>query len=362
MRIAFYAPLKSPNHTVPSGDRLMGRLLMRALERAGHDVTVVSDFRSFAATPDEAQKRQLESQAEHVRLRAAWNTGPTPQLFFCYHPYYKSPDLFGPALCREFRLPYVTAEASYSAKRDAGAWAPHQALIADAVRQATVNIALTERDRVGLQQAIPDGRFASLKPFIETAEFQHVPQESDPGRLITVAMMRRGDKMDSYAMLAGALRLIRERPWTLTIVGDGPMRQDVERLFDDFEPGKITWLGECGSAEIAQALANAGMYVWPGCGEAYGLAYLEAQATGLPVVAQHTAGVPEVVEDGVTGYLTPDGDIEAYAAAIGTLLANQPLRSDMGKNARRFVLEERSLDIAAARLDEILSTYLDMNV
>ncbi len=361
MRIAFYAPLKSPDHPVPSGDRLMARLLASALERAGHDVAVVSDFRSFAATPDEALEREGHAQAERERLRAAWNTGPRPELFFCYHPYYKSPDLFGPALCREFGIPYVTAEASYSPKRDAGAWAPHQALVADAIGLAAVNIALTERDRIGLQQAIPDGRFAALKPFIETSDFQGLPQRVDPQRLITVAMMRRGDKMDSYIMLAGALHTIRERPWTLTIVGDGPMRGEVERLFADFGPGRITWLGERGPAEIAQALASSGIYVWPGCGEAYGLAYLEAQAAGLPVVAQHTAGVPEVVKAGVTGYLTPDGDIAAFAAAIGALLAQPSLRSDLGACARRFVLEERSLDIAAARLDDILSTHLDMN-
>ena len=54
MRIAFYAPLKSPRHPVPSGDRQMARLIVRALEKAGHQVSLASELRSFCAEPDAA--------------------------------------------------------------------------------------------------------------------------------------------------------------------------------------------------------------------------------------------------------------------------------------------------------------------
>ncbi|KQV70432.1 glycosyltransferase family 4 protein [Rhizobium sp. Root1220] len=358
MRIAFYAPLKSPNHSVPSGDRLMARLLIRALELAGHSVELASEFRSFAPTAEIGAELQSAAASELARLRQQWASGPRPQLWFCYHPYYKSPDPFGPVLCAEFGVPYVTAEASYSPKRDQTDWAPLQQLVVDAVRNAAVNITMTQRDKAGLVRAIPDGRFADLKPFIDTAAFDvNAPSGASSQRLIAIAMMRAGDKMDSYMMLAAALRFLRDRPWTLAIIGDGPMREDVERQFAEFAPGRIQWLGELGGAEIADELRNSGIYVWPGCGEAYGLAYLEAQAAGLPVVAQKTAGVPDVVEAGVTGYLTPSNDIAAYAAAIGALLDDPFKRSSMGDSARHFVLGERSLEIAAVKLDTILRGY-----
>jgi glycosyltransferase involved in cell wall biosynthesis len=357
MRIAFYAPLKSPNHPVPSGDRLMARLLIRALELAGHSVEIVSEFRNFAATPEVAAQLKPSADAELERLRQRWNGEQKPQLWFCYHPYYKSPDPFGPALCAEFGIPYVTAEASYSPKRDSTDWAPSQRLVVELVKDAAVNIALTQRDRRGLEQAIPRAAIASLAPFIDTALFEVVSPKPEPNRLIAVAMMRSGDKMRSYAMLAQALDLIKDRLWTLAIVGDGPMRADVERLFANFEPGRIEWLGERSASDVAADLGRSGLYVWPGCGEAYGLAYLEAQAAGLPVVAQKTAGVPEVVMGDVTGHLTPDGDIGTFAAAVGELLDDPATRSVMGTRARRFVLEERSLKIAAATLDTILHTY-----
>ena len=102
-------------------------------------------------------------------------------------------------------------------------------------------------------------------------------------------------------------------------------------------------------------LQSGGIYVWPGFGEAYGLAYLEAQAAGLAVVAQRTAGVPEVVQNGITGILTEAGDTGAFAAAIRQLLTSHELRQTMAATARRFVLGERSLQQAARRLGAILA-------
>ncbi|MGO7181033.1 glycosyltransferase family 4 protein [Rhizobium brockwellii] len=353
MRVAFYAPMKSPNHPVPSGDRLMARLLIRTLELGGHQVDVASEFRTYASTPEAAAALEPAISAELERLRLTWKSEPRPELWFCYHPYYKSPDPFGPAISAEFVIPYVTTEASYAAKRDRTGWAASQKLVGEAIMQAAVNISFTERDQAGLSATFPQARLAGLKPFIDTALFEKVSPAPDPRRLMTVAMMRAGDKMDSYAMLAKALRLIEDRPWTLAVIGDGPMRQQVQALFADF-PGRIEWLGERNAVEIAELLGRGGLYVWPGCGEAYGLAYLEAQAAGLPVVAQETAGVPAVVEAGVTGLLTQDGDVAAYAGAVVALLDDRQRRDAMGQAARRFVLGERSLAMAAQVLNGIL--------
>ncbi|QND18006.1 glycosyltransferase family 4 protein (plasmid) [Rhizobium leguminosarum bv. trifolii] len=353
MRVAFYAPMKSPNHPVPSGDRLMARLLIQALELGGHQVDVASEFRTHVSTPEAAAVLEPVIGAELERLRLTWKSEPRPELWFCYHPYYKSPDPFGPAISAEFAIPYVTAEASYAARRDRTGWAASQKLVGEAIMRAAVNISFTERDQAGITAAFPQARLARLKPFIDTALFEKVSPASDPRRLMTVAMMRAGDKMDSYAMLAKALRLIEDRSWTLAVIGDGPMRQEVQVLFADF-PGRIEWLGERNAVEIAQLLGRGGVYVWPGCGEAYGLAYLEAQAAGLPVVAQETAGVPAVVEAGVTGLLTPNGDVAAYAEAVAALLDDGQSRDAMGQAARRFVLGERSLATAARVLNGIL--------
>ena len=359
MKVAFYSPLKSPNHPVPSGDRLMARLLVAALRHGGAGVDIVSELRGFSreSSAEKLAALMAEADGERGRIAEAWRREGPPDLWFTYHPYYKAPDLLGPPLAREFRIPYVTAEASYSQRRDASGWSEWQAQVREAVSMADVNICMTERDRVGLLEAIPGARTAMLAPFLDASAFLAVTPTPQPGRLVTVAMMRPGDKMDSYRMLAASLALLEDLPWTLEIVGDGPCRPDVEALFVGFAASRILWRGEQGQAEIARTLSRASIYAWPGCGEAYGLAYLEAQAAGLPVVAQAIAGVPEVVLDGHTGVLTPPGDIENYAAAIRRLLIDDLKRAELAARAREFVAGERSLEGAAARLEAIMREF-----
>src|SRR4051812_16028297 len=120
MKVAFYAPLKPPDHPVPSGDRLMARSLIRALKTGGNEVSLISVFRSFLSTEDcnALQDVTQQSLLETDRIAKHWQEFGGPDLWFTYHPYYKAPDLLGPALSRRFAIPYVTAEASYSRRRN----------------------------------------------------------------------------------------------------------------------------------------------------------------------------------------------------------------------------------------------------
>lgn len=336
---------------------MMARLLIRALETAGHEVEVVSHLRSFHRTPDTYAMLQDEAERELDRLRQSWNSRRKPDIWFSYHVYYKSPDLLGPVICKELGIPYLTAEASYAAKRDHDGWKAQQERVRDAVATAALNICFTERDRGGLASLILEASLALFPPFIDIAPYRQVP-DSNPTRLITIAMMRKGDKLASFGMLASALARLDDRDWTLSIIGDGPEREAVQRLFSTFEQ-RIEWLGQKNETEIAALLQAGGIYVWPGTGEAYGVAYLEAQAAGLPVVAQETAGVPAVVMAGTTGFLVKDGDIQAYADAIGFLLDNPKEAMALGHAARRFVHGERSLEQAAIRMNELMRGVAD---
>jgi glycosyltransferase involved in cell wall biosynthesis len=354
VKIAFHAPLKAPDHPVPSGDRQMARLLMKALAQSGFDITLASRLRTFQAEPGPLDDIRREAETEKARLRQEWARDGKPDLWFTYHLYYKAPDLLGPDLAHEWQIPYVTAEASYARKRDRQGWASAQALIREAVGMARVNLCFTDRDRPGLESVAPQARFASLSPFIDTAPYEGMALSSPNPRLVTIAMMRKGDKFASFAMLAKALGLLSDLPWHLTVIGDGPLRTETMALFDGLPAGRIDWRGELPSEAMPSALGDGGIYVWPGCGEAYGMAYLEAEAAGMPVVAQATAGVPAVVRHGKTGLLTPEGDVQAYAAAIRELLLDDAKRNTYGRSARDFVFEERSLRLAAVKLGLIL--------
>ncbi|MDP9133692.1 MAG: glycosyltransferase family 4 protein [Actinomycetota bacterium] len=358
MQVAMYAPLKPPDHPAPSGDRQMARLLMTAMRAAGHEVALVSRLRSYSASPLAEALGELEAKAnlEAQRIEKSWQAGRAPDLWLTYHPYYKAPDLLGPPLCARHAVPYVTAEASYSSRRDRDAWAPYQAHVAAAIRRAALNICFTQRDRDGLSHLVAARRLAQLPPFIDTEPFAAEPQSgaSPTARLITVAMLRKGDKLRSFRMLAEALELLLDLRWQLTIIGGGAARDEVRAMFKGLGTERVVWLGELAPESVAQPLYGADLYVWPGCGEAYGLAYLEAQAAGLPVIAQETAGVPEVVRSGTTGLLTREGDVGQYAQAIRRLIVDADRRRRMARAARAFVCNERSLAQATARLGTLL--------
>jgi len=359
MKIAFYAPLKPPDHPVPSGDRQMARMLIKALELQGHSVEVVSHLRAYLADNGDVRLTNLrdEARAEAERIAAAWVSRGKPDLWLTYHPYYRAPDLLGPSLAASQDIPYVTAEASYARKRDRDDWANAQDFLKSAVEKAALNICFTMRDRDGLAVLGPDIRLAYVPPFIDVANYARGPTARNDKtiQLITVAMMRKGDKFDSYRMLAAALERLDGVDWRLKVIGDGPLRDEVQALFVKLPPARIAWIGEREPDQVADDLRDADLYCWPGCGEAYGLAYLEAQAGGVPVVAQEIAGVPEVVRNGDTGFLTPAGDIAAYADAIRTLASNRKNIRKLGDRARRFVLNERTLEIASRRLDALLA-------
>src|SRR5258706_10720850 len=176
MRIAFYAPLKSPTHGTPSGDRRVAGLLMDALAAAGHRVQVASTFRSYDGDGDEARQRALRSQGEAYAAQLAddWRAAPAadrPELWFTYHLYYKAPDWLGPAVSDALGIPYVIAEASYAPKRAHGPWAfGHEGSVAS-IRKAALVLAPSPDDLPGLVLIIDAKRILHLPPFLGTAPY-----------------------------------------------------------------------------------------------------------------------------------------------------------------------------------------------
>src|SRR5262245_36833227 len=112
MKIAFYAPMKPPSSPVPSGDRRMGRLLLEALELAGHEVQIASKLRSRDGAGDHAAQEQIRVRALTTarRLILYYEANP-PDVWLTYHVYHKAPDWLGPEISKVLRIPYVICEA-----------------------------------------------------------------------------------------------------------------------------------------------------------------------------------------------------------------------------------------------------------
>lgn len=355
----------------------MARLLMRALQATGNQVVLASTLRSWDGGGDRTRQQRIRSVGDRVaqRLIKRYLGAPDPpSAWFTYHLYYKAPDWLGPRVARTLEIPYIVAEASVVPKQAGGPWQQGHETVLQALRSASAVISLNPRDLACLRPALGQHtRLYELQPFLEAStparRGQRPQLRRDAARwlgldpelpwLLAVAMLRRGDKAASFQVLAEAMHRLRERRWQLVVVGDGPARTEVQRLFASFG-SRVVFAG-VQPEEVMPALYGASdLLVWPAVNEAYGMALLEAQTAGLPVVAGRREGVAEVVCDGETGLLTPEGDERAFAHALQSLLDDPRRRHAMAKRAAQRAATEQRFEKAVSVLGQMLSELRDV--
>mgnify|MGYP001816917215 CR=1 FL=1 len=373
MRIAFYAPMKSPSHPRPSGDRRIGRLLIEALQQAGHKVEVFSELRAWEGKGDPGRQGAIRDQAkaETSRILSAINARPErekPDIWFSYHLYHKAPDWIGPAVSSCLNIPYVVAEASYAPRQKQGNWAAGLEQVELALSQASAIICLNPRDTPALERlGGTRDKLHTLTPFLGRDEIDSKQREAsrkelvrlhslDPEIpwLVSVAMMRNDAKLRSYHALARIAAEI-DQPCQLLFIGDGSARQEVEDLFQKI-PHSVVFTGQLEHSAILRILVACDLFVWPAVNEAIGMAILEAQACGLPVVAGASGAIPGILIDGESAYLCDAQDDECMAEHVNKLLADPLLRRQFSRNALDNTARNHSLEAAAYTLNRILAS------
>lgn len=367
-RLAFYAPLKSPRHPNPSGDRTIARLFLAAWRRQGAEIELASQLRARLAGPDPLLQRRLAARAEATAIRLVETyrrrrKAERPQAWFTYHNYYKAVDWIGPKVAAALDIPYLLAEASHAPKRAGGDWDFNHRGAEAAIKAAQAIFCLNPGDKLCLQALVGKRRLVDLPPFLDLAAVAPVMPDRAKARaalirrhrlapaepiLLAVGMMRPGDKLASYRELAEALGKMRRQNWQLLIVGDGTARSEVQAAFAAFG-SRAHFLGRQAPDAMPKIYAGADLLVWPAVNEAFGMALLEAQACGLPVLAGASGGVPAIVSDGSrdrprTGFLVPPHEPSAFAATLREALA-----SDLGAIgvAARSAIKQRH-DITSA--------------
>jgi phosphatidylinositol alpha-1,6-mannosyltransferase len=165
-------------------------------------------------------------------------------------------------------------------------------------------------------------------------------------------------------MLIRSLPLVRRRlpEAAVLVVGDGPSRERLERLTDDLRlRGSVAFAGAVPWADLPPYYAAGDVFCMPTrtrkAGfevEGLGIVYLEASATGLPVVAGDSGGAPDAVQDGVTGYVVDGRSPERIATHLIRLLLDRGLATEMGRAGRRWVEQQWRWDDLAHRLQGLL--------
>lgn len=184
---------------------------------------------------------------------------------------------------------------------------------------------------------------------IDPDDFNEPPGVPPETRLVCIG---RFAEQKGHLTLIEAMGLLGDDVPPLTLVGDGPLRREIEQAIARLGLGdriELTgWL--CGD-EVRARLAAAQALVMPSFAEGLPVVIMEAMAMRRPVIATYIAGIPELVMPGKTGWLVPAGDATALASAIRALAAAPPEELDrMGRAARQCALERHDIDTEAARL------------
>jgi colanic acid/amylovoran biosynthesis glycosyltransferase len=278
------------------------------------------------------------------------------------HAHFGTDGLLALPLARALGVPLITSLRGYDVTRSDGAllWSGRLSWMRYALGKKrlqrggalflAVSDALLER---AIDCGYPEARTWTHYNGVDLDRFRPDATKREPGLVLHVGRLveKKGTKVlvDAMTQLAGA---------NLVIIGDGPLRPALEHQAQELGE-RVRFLGALPSDEVVNWMRRASVLAAPSVtaadGDAEGLpnVVVEAAASGLPVVGTRHSGIPEAIEEGVSGFLVPEVDAAALAARLAELLGSESLRSEMGIAARRLAERRFNRQMLTARLEAI---------
>ena len=247
-------------------------------------------------------------------------------------------------------------------------WEPLSAMRRRSLRAASLVLAPSRAtaDFVASLQNVPEKKIRVL-PWgldpdfdlkIANDKIAKPPENFPSGRVIlTVGRWLATERYKGMDTLIQALpRLLLSWPeLELALVGSGDDREWLEQIAKKSGVGRhVHFLANVSQAELSACYAAAEIFALPSRGEGFGFVYLEAMARAKPVIGGAHGGAPEVIQDGVTGYLVQHGDPTQLATSLEALLANPEHAREMGKRGRERLEKEFRFPVFAKAFRKIL--------
>ena len=278
--------------------------------------------------------------------------------------------LYGLRLKRSTRLPLITSFHGYDAyrlpRRQPGIY---RQLFAEG--DLFLTCAQSVRKQL-LRLGCPDGKIRVLPLGVNIDEIAFQERSLPESGAVNILQVGRmvEKKGIPYALRAFAAVQRYHHQATLTIIGDGPERPAVEALVRELGLRNVRLLGAQSHDVVLSEMQRAHIYLQPsvtaldGDSEGLPVTLMEAQASGLPVVATWHAGISEVVQEGKSGFLVSERNAHALAERLRFLIEHPDLWASLGHTGRAVVEERFNIHRQAAALediyDEVLSAHLSL--
>jgi len=194
---------------------------------------------------------------------------------------------------------------------------------------------------------------------IDCAEGPPVICREDPAPFRLIAVGRLAPAKGYPILLEAVAALVAAgRSIHLTLVGEGPERSRLEQQASRLGIlDKVVFAGWKTQTELHDLYRNSDLCVLSSFAEGIPVVFMEAMALGVPCVAPRIAGIPELIRDGIEGFLVTPASVEELAGAIGDMMDKPSLRRQMALSSRERVVEKYNLHKNAAHLAAIFSRY-----
>lgn len=188
---------------------------------------------------------------------------------------------------------------------------------------------------------------------VNCKEFTFKPRSVKPNETVHIISNSRLVEMKGieYAIRAFALVHQKHPNTRFTVIGDGPLKEHLQNVINQLSlTESVKLVGWKSHDSIPQLLHSAHIFVLPsvtdknGTQEGIPNAIMEAMATGMPVVSTYHAGIPEVVQDGVSGFLVPERDVQALANKLELLVSRPDIWQRMGKAGRDIIEKTHNIE------------------
>ncbi|SQA77076.1 Glycogen synthase [Capnocytophaga ochracea] len=199
--------------------------------------------------------------------------------------------------------------------------------VSESLKQDTLRLFRIDKDI----KVIPN--FTNIKKSKETSPCKRTVMAKPEELIVThISNFRKVKRIDDVVRIFYGIQ--QKLPAKLIMVGDGPEREIADQLCKDLGiKSKVLFLGN--TSDIDRILCFTDLFLLPSASESFGLSALEAMAAGVPVVSSNTGGLPEVNEEGVSGYLCPIGDVKAMAEKAIYILEDRTRLAQFKQNARK---------------------------
>ncbi|MFB0554132.1 MAG: glycosyltransferase [Phycisphaerae bacterium] len=195
---------------------------------------------------------------------------------------------------------------------------------------------------------------------IDVEKFRSVSRKPEPGRIICVCRLSPKKGLDVAIRACAKLRDNNVK-FQFEIVGDGPQRQALEKLIERLHlADNVKLLDARPNDQLTELYSRACIFLMPcvktsrGDMDGIPVAMIEAMACEVPIVSTAISGIPELVEDGITGRLAPEKDTDSLAQILKELLADMDKIEQFGKAGRERVLKDFCISKNAAKLRELI--------